>query len=83
MWNSPGKNTGVGLSFLSPGDLPDPGIELGSSALQVDSLPSKLPGKVQPKKIRQRAKQCKTESWIAWYDEAKNINRSIEGSVML
>ena len=29
--------------FLSPGDLPDPGIEPGSPALQVDSLPSELP----------------------------------------
>ena len=31
--------------FLSPEDLPDPGIELGSSTLQVDSLPSESPGK--------------------------------------
>ena len=29
----------------SPGDLPDPGIEPGSPALQVDSLPPKLWGK--------------------------------------
>ena len=29
-----------GLPFPSPGDLPGPGIEPGSSALQVDSLPS-------------------------------------------
>ena len=29
-----------GLAFPSPGDLPDPGIELGSPALQVYSLPS-------------------------------------------
>ena len=29
-----------GLSFPSPGDLTDPGIELESPALQVDSLPS-------------------------------------------
>ena len=29
----------------SPGDLPDPEIELGSPALQVDSLPTELPGK--------------------------------------
>ena len=29
-----------GLSFPSPGDLPDPGIELTSPALQVDSLPA-------------------------------------------
>ena len=28
-----------GLSFLSPGDLPDPGIEPGAPALQADSLP--------------------------------------------
>ena len=31
-----------------PGDLPDPGIELGSPALQADSLPSKSPGKCLP-----------------------------------
>ena len=30
-----------GLSFPSPGDLSDPGIEPGSPALQADSLPSK------------------------------------------
>ena len=29
-----------GLPFPSPGDLPDPGIELGFSALQAESLPS-------------------------------------------
>ena len=33
------------LTFLSPGDLPDPGIEPWSLALQADSLPSELPGK--------------------------------------
>ena len=30
---------------LSPVDLPDPGIELWSPALQTDSLPIELPGK--------------------------------------
>ena len=34
-----------GLPFPSPGDLPDGGIELGSPALQADSLPSELPRK--------------------------------------
>jgi len=29
-----------GLPFLSPGDLPDPGIEPASATLQADSLPS-------------------------------------------
>ena len=31
-----------GLPFASPGDLPDPGIEPGSPALQADSLPTEL-----------------------------------------
>ena len=34
-----------GLPFPSPGDLPDPGIEPGSPALQVDALTSEPPGK--------------------------------------
>ena len=32
-----------GLPFLSPGDLPDPGIEPSSPALQADALPSEPP----------------------------------------
>ena len=35
-----------GLPFLSPGDLPKPGIEPGSPALQADTLPSEPPGKL-------------------------------------
>ena len=34
-----------GLPFSSPGDLPDPGIKSGSSALKADSLPSEPSGK--------------------------------------
>ena len=34
-----------GLPFLSPRDLPDPGIKTGCPALQADSLPSEPPGK--------------------------------------
>ena len=34
-----------GLPFPSPGDLPDPGIEPGSPALQADSLLSEPLGK--------------------------------------
>ena len=34
-----------GLPFPPPGDLPDPGIEAGSPALQADSLLSEPPGK--------------------------------------
>ena len=33
------------LEFPSPVDLPDSGVELGSPAFQVDSLPAELPGK--------------------------------------
>ena len=36
-----------GLPFPSFADLSDPGIESGSPALQVDSLPSELPGKLK------------------------------------
>ena len=42
-WDSQGKNTGVGCHFLL-WDLPDPGIEPRSPALQADSLPSMPPG---------------------------------------
>ena len=31
-----------GLSFPSPGDFPDPGLESRSPALQADSLPTEL-----------------------------------------
>ena len=34
-----------GMPLPCPGDLPYPGIELGSPALQADSLPPELPGK--------------------------------------
>ena len=37
------KNTGLGIP--SPKDLPEPGIELESLTLQVDSLSAELPGK--------------------------------------
>ena len=43
-WNSPDQNTEVD-TFPSPGDLPNPAVELGSPALQSDSLPTELSGK--------------------------------------
>ena len=36
-WDFPGKDTGGGLPFPSPEDLPNPGIKPGSPALQADS----------------------------------------------
>ena len=37
-----------GLTFPSPGDLPNPGIEPPSPAMEVDSLPTELQGKKLP-----------------------------------
>ena len=39
------QECGSGLSFPSPGDVADPGIECGSPALKADSLLAELPGK--------------------------------------
>ena len=43
-----------GLPFPSPGDLPDPGIEPGSPALQADVLLSEPPGTTSNGLIRVR-----------------------------
>ena len=40
-----GQECWSGLPFLSPGDLPYPGIKPRPPALQADSLPNKLPRK--------------------------------------
>ena len=40
-----------GLPFPSPGDLPNPGIEPGSPALQADSLLTELQGKQMVKRM--------------------------------
>ena len=45
-----------GLPFASPGDLPDLGIEPGSPALQADSLPTELQGKLPFRKVRNTVK---------------------------
>ena len=44
-WNSPGQNIGAGSLSLLQGDLPNPGIEPRSPALQEDSLPAEPQGK--------------------------------------
>ena len=56
-----------GLPFPSPRDLPDPGIEPRSPALQADALPSDPPGKPIPilyssllKKLLFSSKSCLT-----------------------
>ena len=47
-----------GFLFASPGNLPDPGIEPRSSALQVDSLSSELPGKLNINNTVMKIKQA-------------------------
>ena len=47
LWDFPGKSASVGCHFLLQGDLPDPGIEPGSPALEADALISEPPGKQQ------------------------------------
>ena len=44
---SPRPEYWSGLSFPSPGNLPDLGIEPGSPAMQADSLPSEPSGKLK------------------------------------
>ena len=44
-WDSPGKNTAVCCHFLLQGNLPNPGTEPRSPALQAASLPTEPPGK--------------------------------------
>ena len=43
-----------GLPFTSPGDLPNPEIEPGSSTLQTGALPSEPPGKSIPESYDKR-----------------------------
>ena len=45
LWDSPGKNTRVGLPFPPPGDLPDPGIEPASPELAGGFFFTETPGK--------------------------------------
>ena len=48
-----------GLLFPSPGDLPNPGIEPRSLALQTDSLPPEPPGKPKADKDKKKKKKQK------------------------
>ena len=66
-----------GLPFPSPGDLPDPGIELRSPALQADALTSEPPGKPIAKeaviKTIPKKKKCKNPKWLS--EEALQITK--------
>ena len=61
-----------GLPFPSPGDLPHPGIQPRSPALQADALPSEPPGK--PKPSYKQAKKKKNHMIIS-IDAEKAFNK--------
>ena len=52
-----------GLPVPSPDDLPDPGIELRSPALQAYALPSELPGKQFPA-VKYTHFEIKDHGWL-------------------
>ena len=53
-----------GQLFSSPEDLPDPGIEWGSLALQADSLPTELSGKPREKQGNWEEERLKVHQWV-------------------
>ena len=61
-----------GLPFPSPGDLPHPGIQPRSPALQADALPSEPPGKPNPS--YKQAKKKKNHMIIS-IDAEKAFNK--------
>ena len=71
-----------GLPCRPPGDLPSPGIELGSPALQVDSLPAEFPGKhlhpTPPPPIElYYAANCTTADPLLWGGKKGNLKMSV------
>ena len=61
-----------GLPFLSPGDLPDPGTEPESPALQVDSLLSEPPGKVLMSLRKEISVSAQAGTQQQWYFGGRN-----------
>ena len=63
----PQQENWSGLPCPAPGDLPYPGIELGSHTLQADSLPAELPGKPSQNLLKLKS----AESMMLLYDKHK------------
>ena len=78
-----GQEYWSGLPFPPPGDVPDPGIETRSPALQADSLPTELGGKpliASPGKAFKGSNYClimivisikhiiMCKSWESWWE---------------
>ena len=71
-----------GLSVLPcPPDLPNPGIKPGSPALQVDSLPTELPGKPSEGTQEMERNQLKEETYRSFFcsvDQASLVAQLVE-----
>ena len=68
-----------GLPFPSPGDLPNPGIEPGSPALQADSLPTEQ----YKSQCKYHLLQCICNSGLPWWFSSKEAacNAGDEGLI--
>ena len=67
-----------GFPFPSPGDLPDPGIEPGSPALQADSLSSEPPEK-PPKYLSSRGNVIPNfQIWMREFSEPGKSNSKMK-----
>ena len=67
------KKTGVGSLISSPGNLSNPGIELGSSALQMDSVSVEPRGKPKEGECKERT----AESWVEQCTQRMGKRRQI------
>ena len=77
-----------GLPFPSPGDLPNPGIEPGSPALQVDALTTEVPGKpyicVYGLKLNiQRMKIMASGPITSWKIDGETVSHFIFGGSII
>ena len=66
-----------GLSFLSPGDLPDPWIKLGSPTLQADALPSEPPEKFVTELFSNQELGSHSKPFLSHCYTSKNSSRLI------
>ena len=67
------------LPLPSPGDLPNPGIEPGSPALQADTLPSEPPG--NPCKFWSLGQEDSLEEGVVFFPGESHGQRSLAGCI--